>query len=49
MNKYSKEYKRLQMRLDSVRSELKNCNFLGKDWQRLDAEETEILKKMAKG
>lgn len=31
MNKYSEEYKRLEMRLNSVRSDLKHCNFLGKD------------------
>ena len=46
MNPYTTEYKKLQMRLDSVRAELKNCNFLGKDWQRLDLEETEILNLM---
>ena len=48
MNPYSEEYKRLQMRLNHVRMALKNCNFLGKDWQKLDAEETAILREMGK-
>lgn len=46
MNPYTKEYKQLQMALNSVRAELKHCNFLGKDWQRLDLEETKILNMM---
>ena len=46
MNPYTSEYKRLQMRLNEVRSDLKRCNFLGYDWQRLDAEETKILNLM---
>jgi hypothetical protein len=46
MNPYTSEYRRLQMRLNKVRADLKDCNFLGYDWQRLDKEESRILNMM---
>ena len=48
MNPYTNEYKRLQMRLDSVRADLKRCSFIGNDWKRLDRLETNILRELAK-
>ncbi len=49
MNPYTAEYKQLEMRLNSVRADLKNCNLFSKDWYKLTAEEAAILKEIAKG
>jgi len=43
MRTLSKEYIQAQMALVDVKTRLKHVNFLSKDWQELDKEETRII------